>query len=60
MMPALMMVKMMRLIKGQRLKVEKVMLMMVEATVTAMTAMPIMKAVTTLAIIGVLKTVTCT
>ena len=56
-MPALMMVKMMRMIKGQRLKVEKVMLMMVEATVTAMTARPIMKVVTTLAIIGVLKTV---
>nr|XP_005895144.1 PREDICTED: G-protein coupled receptor 26 [Bos mutus] len=41
---------------GQRLEAEKVVLMMAEAMVTAMTAMPIMKAVTTLAIIEVLKT----
>lgn len=57
MMPALMRVKMMRMMTGQRLEAEKVVLMMAEATVTAMTAVPIMKAVTTLAIIEVLKTV---
>ena len=55
-MPALMRVKMMRMMTGQRLEAEKVVLMMAEAMVTAMTAMPIMKAVTTLAIIEVLKT----
>ena len=38
MMPALMMVKMMRLMTGQRLEAEKVVLMMPEATVTATTA----------------------
>ena len=57
MMPALRRVKMMRMMTGQRLEAEKVVLMMAEATVTAMTAVPIMKAVTTLAIIEVLKTV---